>query len=64
MTYFIVEHKYNGNYVMETITGIEDIDVNAYEDLQGIWICESEEERNIIETKVKEMRNARSGQPS
>ena len=64
MTYFIVEHNYKGKYIMETIAGVEDIDINAYENLLGVWICESDEERDIIENKVKEMRDARSGQPS
>jgi hypothetical protein len=60
MTYFIVEHNYNGKYIMETIAGVEDIDINAYEDFMGLWVCDSAEERNIVEHKVKEMRNARS----
>lgn len=64
MTYFIVEHKYNGQYIMETIAGVEDIDVNSYKELLGIWVCDSKEERDVVENKVKEMRNARSGQPS
>ena len=64
MTYFIVEHNYNGKYIMETIAGVEDIDINAYENLLGVWVCDSKEERDVIENKVKEMRNARSGQPS
>ena len=64
MTYFIVEHNYNGKYIMETIAGVEDIDIYAYEDLLGLWVCESDEERDVIENKVKEMRNARSGQSS
>jgi hypothetical protein len=49
---------------METIAGVEDIDIYAYEDLLGVWVCDSAEERDIVEHKVKEMRNARSGQPS
>lgn len=64
MTYFIVEHNYNGRYIMETISGVEDIDITAYKELLGVWVCESKEERDVIENKVKEMRNARSGQPS
>lgn len=64
MTYFIVEHKNNGQYVMETIAGVEDIDTSAYKEILGVWICEGNEELNVMENKIKEMRNARSGQPS
>lgn len=64
MSHFIVEHRYKGNYVMETITGIEDIDTSAYKDILGIWVCDSTEELQIMESKIKEMRYARSGKPS
>lgn len=57
---FIVEHRLKGNYVIETITGVEDIDVSMYRDLLGIWVCDSMEETNIMEKQLKEMRNARS----
>jgi hypothetical protein len=64
MTYFIVEHNYNGKYIMETIAGVEDIDISSYKEILGLWVCDSKEERDIIESKVREMRNARSSQPS
>jgi len=59
---FIVEHKYKGYYVMETITGVEDIDTSMYKDLLGIWVCDSSEELQIMEKELKEMRNARSSE--
>ena len=62
MSHFIVEHKYKGNYVMETLTGVEDIDTSSYQDLLGIWVCESMEELQVMEKQLKEMRNARSSQ--
>jgi hypothetical protein len=64
MSHFIVEHRYKGNYVMETLTGVEDIDTSRYENLLGIWVCDSFEELQIMEKELKEMRNARSSQPS
>lgn len=64
MTNFIVEHRIKGNYVLETIAGVEDIDVSMYKDLLGIWVCDSMEETNIMEQQLKEMRRARSSQPS
>ena len=64
MTSYIVEHMYKGNYVMETICGVEDLDTSRFKDLLGIWVCDSEQECKIMEKKLKEMRHARSGKPS
>jgi hypothetical protein len=64
MTSYIIEHNYNGHYVMETISGVEDIDMSMYKDILGIWVCDSSEELRVMEKQIKEMRNARSSQPS
>lgn len=64
MSHFIVEHRYKGHYVMETLTGVEDIDTSRYENLLGIWVCDSFEELQIMEKEIREMRNARSSQSS
>jgi hypothetical protein len=64
MSHFIVEHNYKGNYVMETITGVEDIDTSRFKDLLGIWVCDSQEELQVMEKQLKEMRHARSSEPS
>jgi hypothetical protein len=64
MSHFIVEHRYKGNYVMESISGVEDLDTSRYENLLGIWVCDSFEELQIMEKELREMRHARSGQPS
>jgi hypothetical protein len=64
MSYFIVEHRIKGNYVMETVAGVEDIDTSMYKDLLGIWVCDSIEEANIMEKELKELRNARPSQPA
>jgi hypothetical protein len=60
MTSYIIEHKYKGHYVMETVSGVEDIDTSMYKDVLGIWVCESPEELQVMEKQLKEMRNARS----
>ena len=60
MTTFIVEHRLKGNYVMETIAGVEDIDASMYKDLLGIWVCDSVEEAKVMEKELKELRNVRS----
>lgn len=64
MSTFIVEHRIKGNYVMETIAGVEDIDMSMYKDLLGVWVCESAEETRTMENELRRMRNERSGQPS
>jgi hypothetical protein len=64
MSHFIVEHRQNGNYVMESLTGVEDLDTSCYKDILGIWVCDSFEELQIMEKELKEMRHAgRSKQP-
>ena len=60
MTNFIVEHRAEGNYVLETIVGVEDIDTSMYKDLLGIWVCDSEEETRAMESELRRMRHARS----
>ena len=64
MSHFIVEHRFKGHYVMETITGVEDIDTSRYENLLGIWVCDSFEELQIMEKELREIRNARSSESS
>ena len=64
MSSFIVEHKYKGNYVMETICGVEDIDTSMYQDLLGVWVCDSAEELQVMEKELRRMRHARSSEPS
>ena len=59
MSTFVIEHNYRGNYVMETIAGVEDIDTSLYKDLLGIWVCDSPEEVKAVEDELKRLRNAR-----
>jgi hypothetical protein len=59
MSHFIVEHRYKGNYVRETLTGVEDLDTSRYENILGIWVCDSFEELQIMEKELQEMRHAR-----
>jgi len=59
MSHFIVEHRYKGNYVMETLSGVEDIDTSCYENLLGIWVCDSQAELQIMEKELREMRHAK-----
>jgi len=59
VSHFIVEHRVGGNYVLETLTGVEDIDTSRYESILGIWVCDSFEELQIMEKELREMRHAR-----
>jgi hypothetical protein len=59
MSHFIVEHNYRGEYIMETIMGVEDIDMSMYKNLLGLWVCDSVDEVKIVEEQLKEMRHAR-----
>lgn len=59
MSTFIVEHNYKGSYVMETIAGVEDIDISLYKDLLGIWVCDSPEEVKAVEEELRKVRHAR-----
>ena len=64
MTNFIVEHRVEGNYVLETLAGVEDIDTSMYKDILGIWVCESDAETRTMEKELKEMRHARFSKQS
>jgi hypothetical protein len=59
---FIIEHRIKGHYVMETLRGVEDIDTSQYKNIIGIWVTDSEEETQIMEKELKEMRHVRSSQ--
>ena len=64
MSTFIVEHKHNGNYIMETIRGVEDIDTSMYKQILGIWVCDSEEETYAMEKELRNFRHERSSKPT
>lgn len=53
MSYFVVEHKYKGYPVIETITGVEDIDVSQYPELQTLWMCENQVEVQAVESELR-----------
>lgn len=64
MSHYIIEHRIKGNYVIERLSGVEDVDMSMYKDLLGVWVCDTTEEANIMEKELKEMRYARSCKPS
>lgn len=62
MSHFIVEYRYDGRYFMETLMGVEDIDLSdkRFENLLGIWECQTAEEVHVMHKHLREMRDARS----
>ena len=61
MSHFIVEYLYKDKYIMETLMGVEDIDINhnRFDNLMGVWRCETMDEVTTMQTHIREMRNAR-----
>lgn len=64
MSYFLVERDIKGNIAFEIITGVEDIDLSQYNDVKTLWVCDTLAECDLITNEMKEMRDARSSQPS
>ena len=64
MSHFVIEYRYDGKYMMETLMGVEDVDLSdkRFQDLMGLWQCETQEEVNTLHKHLWEMRNERSGQ--
>jgi hypothetical protein len=55
---------YDGKYMMETLMGVEDVDLSdkRFEKLMGLWQCETQEEVNTLHKHLWEMRSERSSQ--
>lgn len=64
MSHFVLEYMFDGRYVMETLTGVEDVDLshNRFKELLGVWQCETMDEVNVLHKHLKEMRDARPSQ--
>ena len=60
MSHFVIEYRYDGKYFMETLMGVEDIDLSdkRFENLLGIWECQTTEEVDVIHKHLREMRDA------
>jgi len=66
MSHFVIEYLYDGKYMMETLMGVEDIDLSEkrFKNLMGLWQCETQDEVNTLHKHLREMRDARSSQQS
>ena len=63
MTTFIVEHKVKGHAMFDTVTGVEDIDLTMFKDIETLWVCDTPEEIEAVENELRR-KHARSSQPS
>jgi hypothetical protein len=62
MSYFVVEHVYKGHPMFETITGVEDVDLNLFPEFKTLWVCESLGEVTAVEEELRRKHNARRSQ--
>jgi hypothetical protein len=62
MSTFVVEHIYKGHPMFETITGVEDINLDLFDKLQTVWVCETDEEVKAVEEELRRKHGERSSQ--
>jgi hypothetical protein len=62
MSHFVVEHVFHGYPLFETITGVEDIDLNMFPEFKTLWVCENLEEVKAVENELRRKHNARRSQ--
>jgi len=53
MTTFIVEHIHNGYPMFDSITGVEDIDLTMFKNIQTLWVCDTPEEIEAVESELR-----------
>jgi hypothetical protein len=53
MSVFIVEHIYKGYPMFDTVSGVEDIDLSMFKDIQTLWVCDYPEEVIAIENELR-----------
>jgi hypothetical protein len=62
VSHFVIERNYKGYPVIETLTGVEDIDTSQYPDITTLWVCETIEEVNAVESELRRKHERRSQQ--
>lgn len=53
MTTFIVEHLHNGHAMFDTVSGVEDIDLTMFKNIQTLWVCDTPEEIQAVENELR-----------
>lgn len=56
---FVVEHRPDGVYTIETVRGCEDLDTSQFTNIIGIWVVETPQEAEELVEELKELRHAR-----
>jgi hypothetical protein len=59
MSTFIIEHEVKGYIVIDTVRGMEDIDLSMFSPIKTLWVCDNEEEVIAVENELRR-KNARS----
>jgi hypothetical protein len=62
MSHFVIERIYKGYPIIETLTGVEDIDTSQYTDIETLWVCETAEEVKAVESELRRKHERRSQQ--
>lgn len=63
MTTFIVEHEVKGHLMFDTVTGVEDIDLTMFKNINTLWVCDTKEEIDAVENELRR-KHARSSESS
>jgi hypothetical protein len=53
VSHFVIERNYKGYPIIETLTGVEDIDTSQYPDITTLWVCETAEEVLAVENELR-----------
>lgn len=58
MTTFVVEHRPEGkgSYHIALVPGVEDLDTNQFNDIIGIWVCDTMQEASITISELYKLR--------
>jgi hypothetical protein len=57
---FVVEHLVKGFPIVDTVRGVEDIDLSMFTDIVTLWVCGNEEEVAVIEQDLKDKHDRRN----
>jgi len=60
MSIFIVEHESKGYPVVDTVRGVEDIDISMFTPIKTLWVCDNEEEVRAVENELRRKRERSS----
>lgn len=62
MTTFIVEYLKDNAPAFDSVTGSEDIDLSMFNNVQTLWVCDTQEEILAVENELRRKHATRSSQ--